>query len=238
MPARGSRKLQAAIDDALAELQRREHAQASLTATRCTAVASRSPSVPRKRARVFKATLPLTGKDDACTYGAQQSGADVLELLQQAAVEVERKETDLHKSEHKNIRDPGADRCEMMVPRRGHNQGPCRCNTPPLAHAIAITDLVQLSMATSFHTELATQISTPSSFALCKQRPVQPVVVQLEQPHPTSAFCPFLAKNASLVHLPSSADRYAQRYLVTPRMQPADLVHTYMLRTQDLGAYR
>ena len=45
MTARGSRKRQAAIDDALAELQRREHAQASLTATRSTA-SSRSPAVP------------------------------------------------------------------------------------------------------------------------------------------------------------------------------------------------
>lgn len=233
MTARGSRKRQAAIDDALAELQRREHAQASLTATRSTA-SSRSPAVPRKRAKTLKTTLPLSGKDDVCAYGAQQSVADVLELLQQAAVEVESKEKDLHKSQHKNILN--------FVTPPNLTQGACDKhgrNTPPLAHDTAITDLVQLSTASGLHAGPATQILTSSSFARCNHSSVHSVVVQFEQPYPTSAFCPSPAKNASLVHLPSTTE-YAQpiNSPVTPQVQPADLVCTCMLRAQDLGPRR
>lgn len=233
MTARGSRKRQAAIDDALAELQRREHAQASLTATRSTA-SSRSPAVPRKRAKTLKTTLPLSGKDDVCAYGAQQSVADVLELLQQAAVEVESKEKDLHKSERKNILN--------FVTPPNLTQGACDKhgrNTPPLAHDTAITDLVQLSTASGLHAGPATQILTSSSFARCNHSSVHSVVVQFEQPYPTSAFCPSPAKNASLVHLPSTTE-YAQpiHSPVTPQVQPADLVCTCMLRAQDLGPRR
>lgn len=207
VPAKRSCKLQAAIDDALSELQRRQHAQASLTATRSLQAPPLSPPHPRKRAKKPKTALPSTGRCDEYIHGAQQSSSDVLELLQQAALEIERNDqNDLHKREHGDIVDFVTPQNPTPPVPESAGRRPGR-NTPPLGHTSAVSDLVQLSISSNIQAGPAANVlelasTSPTVYGCMSDQPVP--VVQPQHMHPQSAFC--------LVEDPRSASASAGQY--------------------------
>jgi hypothetical protein len=199
MPAKGSRKRQAAIDDALSELQRREHAQASLTATRSLQAPPSSPPRPRKRVKKPKITLPTTGTCDEHIHGAQQTSTDVLELLQQAALEIERNdEKDPHKRRQSDIFNFVTP--QNLTPPASEGCKPGR-NTPPVENTTAAADLVQLSIASNTQAGAAANshaLASPSSSVYGPMSGQTVPVVQPQYTHLHSAFC-------HVGNLPSSA---------------------------------
>ena len=239
-PVRGSRKRQAAMDDALAELQRREHAQASRTATRSKAP-SPSKAAPRKRSRKLKTPLPSTGKFDGHIYETQQTGSDVLELLQRAALEIER--------EDKNARTKLEQRDEgqYVTPQNPAPLAPdCAPtsgrNTPPLAYTTAISDLVQLSMAPNTQAGQATQargvLSSPES-----ERRSPDAQTQQTRP-PMSAFYSVPAKDSLSANPSGRLEQCVRTLLSTPLSEVTPPVRTYLAREciawipQKLGVHQ
>ena len=134
-PEKWRRKRQAALEDALVELQARQHSVASLTATRSTGGL-------RKRAKLESEQGSSEEDESSDDDGDTQSGSEVLELLTQAALEIEQESEDTAGNTGKTS--------DFVTP---HDRSPPRSSpasedgrqTPPVMET-GIEDLVAIMM--------------------------------------------------------------------------------------------
>ena len=207
VPGKGRRKRQAAIDDALAELQTRQHAQAPLTATRSSGPSPKAP--PRKRPKRSRAS-GASKKNDAPTSWSSvgQSSSDVLELLQQAATEIEQGD--------KQQAEPKQDKhLSYLTPQNRPVPGPYRDagsgrNTPPPMHDDAVADLAFLAMTSNVQT-ISTPQTLPSNLGSAPISRAANPAMQTAPPAQTlakSAFSPVIIHHAPPAKPPNVLEQY------------------------------